>query len=56
MVIMGFKVRQKDIKHEITRKEDINSENYLIEVKAPLVAERFRAGHFVVLLTHPRGE
>ncbi|MCK4335490.1 MAG: sulfide/dihydroorotate dehydrogenase-like FAD/NAD-binding protein [Candidatus Aenigmarchaeota archaeon] len=44
------------MKHEISRKEDINSEDYLIEVKAPLVAERFRAGHFVVLLTHPKGE
>ncbi len=56
MVIMGSKLREKDMKHEITRKEDLNSEDYLIEVKAPLVAERFRAGHFVVLLTHPKGK
>ncbi|MEA3558086.1 MAG: sulfide/dihydroorotate dehydrogenase-like FAD/NAD-binding protein [Candidatus Thermoplasmatota archaeon] len=44
------------MKYEITRKEDFNSEDYLLEVRAPLVSERFRAGNFVVLLTHPKGE
>ncbi|NLE05172.1 MAG: ferredoxin-NADP reductase, partial [Crenarchaeota archaeon] len=42
--------------HEIIRKEDLNSQDYLIEVKAPLVAEKLQAGHFVVLMTHPKGE
>ncbi len=44
------------MKHEITYKENLNSEDYLLEVRAPLVAEKFSAGHFVVLLTHPKGE
>ena len=44
------------MKYEITRKEDLNAEDYLLEVRAPLVAERFQAGHFVVLITHPKGE
>jgi len=44
------------MKFEITRKEDLNDEDYLIEVRAPLVAERFRAGNFAILLTHPEGE
>ncbi len=44
------------MKHEITRKEYFNSEDYLLEVRAPSVAEKFQAGNFVVLLTHPKGE
>ena len=44
------------MKHEITRKEDLNTEDCLLEVKAPLVAERFQAGNFVVLIAHPKGE
>ena len=27
--------------HRITRKEDLNTMDYLIEVEAPMVAERF---------------
>ncbi len=42
--------------HKITRKMDLNSEDFYVEVEAPLVAERFRAGNFVVLITVPHGE
>jgi ferredoxin--NADP+ reductase len=42
--------------HEIIRKEDLNPQDYLIEVKAPLVAKKIQPGQFVVLLTHPKGE
>ncbi|MCW4017942.1 MAG: sulfide/dihydroorotate dehydrogenase-like FAD/NAD-binding protein [Candidatus Bathyarchaeota archaeon] len=42
--------------HEVIRKEDLNPQDYLIEVKAPLVAEKLLPGHFVVLMTHPKGE
>jgi len=44
------------MKYEITRKEDLNPEDYLIEVVAPQVAERFQPGHFAVLITVPNGE
>ncbi len=40
----------------ITKKRDLNSQDYLIEVEAPHVAERLRPGQFVVLMTHEKGE
>ena len=40
----------------ITKKSDLNSQDYLIEVEAPHVAERLRPGQFVVLMTHEKGE
>ena len=42
--------------HKITRKMDLNEADYYVEVEAPLVAERFQAGNFTVLMTNPRGE
>ena len=44
---MGFK---------ITDKRDLNSEDYLIEVEAPHIAEKLKPGNFVILLIHPKGE
>ena len=44
------------MKHKITRKEVLNAADYLIEVEASMVAERFRPGNFAVLITVPRGE
>ncbi len=44
------------MKHRITRKEDLNAADYLIEVEASMVAERFLPGNFAVLITVPRGE
>lgn len=43
-------------KFRITEKSDLNSQDYLIEVEAPRVAERLRPGQFVVLMTHEKGE
>jgi ferredoxin--NADP+ reductase len=43
-------------KYTIVRKEDLNSADYLIEVRAPEVAERLKPGHFVILMTHEYGE
>ena len=43
-------------KFRITQKTDLNSQDYLIEVEAPHVAERLRPGHFVILMTHEKGE
>jgi ferredoxin--NADP+ reductase len=40
----------------ITEKRDLNTQDYLIEVEAPHVAERLRPGQFVVLMTHEKGE
>jgi len=40
----------------ITEKRDLNTQDYLIEVEAPHVAERLRPGQFVVLMTHDKGE
>lgn len=42
--------------HKITRKMDLNSADFYVEVEAPLVAERFKAGNFTVLMTNPHGE
>jgi ferredoxin--NADP+ reductase len=44
------------MKHEIIRKEDLNPKDYLMEVKAPMVAKKIQPGQFVVLMTHPKGE
>jgi len=59
-VVYHFKSKRRDrtrmVKHKITRKEDLNAEDYLIEVEAPHVAERFQPGNFAVLITVPRGE
>ena len=44
------------MKHKITRKLDLNKDDYLLEVEAPQVAERFRPGNFVILITVPQGE
>jgi len=44
------------MKHTITRKEDLNAADYLIDVVAPEVAKRFKPGNFAVLITVPNGE
>jgi len=44
------------MKHTILRKEKLSAENYLIEIKATRVAERFQPGQFVILRIHERGE
>ncbi|MHC1578324.1 MAG: sulfide/dihydroorotate dehydrogenase-like FAD/NAD-binding protein [Dehalococcoidia bacterium] len=41
---------------EIVRKEDLNSDDYLVEVRAPLVAKKWKAGQFVVFRLHENGE
>jgi len=41
---------------KITDKRDLNSEDYLIEVEAPHIAEKLKPGNFVILLIHPKGE
>jgi ferredoxin--NADP+ reductase len=45
-----------EMKHEIVRKEDLNPKDYLMEVKAPMVAKKIQPGQFVVLMTHSKGE
>jgi ferredoxin--NADP+ reductase len=42
--------------YKIVRKEDLNKDDYLIEVEAPHVAEKLKPGHFVILMTHESGE
>ena len=32
------------MKHEIVRKEDLNPKDYLMEVKAPMVAKKIQPG------------
>ncbi len=44
------------MKHTITRKEALNSEDFLVEVKAPLVSKKFKAGQFLILRIHEKGE
>jgi ferredoxin--NADP+ reductase len=41
---------------QITRKSDLNEQDYLIEVEAPHVAERLKPGQFVVLMIREKGE
>jgi ferredoxin/flavodoxin---NADP+ reductase len=45
-----------ELKHEIIRKEDLNPKDYLMEVKAPMVAKKIQPGQFVILMTHAKGE
>jgi ferredoxin--NADP+ reductase len=40
----------------ITKKRDLNSQDYLIEVEAPHVAERLKPGQFVVFMIREKGE
>lgn len=42
--------------YEIIRKDDISENDYLLEVYAPQVAEKFKPGNFTVLLTVKNGE
>lgn len=42
--------------NQIVRKKELNTYDYLLEVKAPHVADNFQAGNFVVLMTVPQGE
>ncbi|MEA1971805.1 MAG: sulfide/dihydroorotate dehydrogenase-like FAD/NAD-binding protein [Candidatus Cloacimonadota bacterium] len=44
------------MKHIITRKENLNESDYVIDVVAPEVAKKFKPGNFAVLLTIPNGE
>ena len=44
------------MKYTITRKEALNAEDFLIEIKAPLVAKKFKAGQFLILRIHEKGE
>ncbi len=44
------------MKHTITRKENLNAADYVIDVVAPEVAKRFKPGNFAVLITIPNGE
>ncbi len=44
------------MRHTIVRKEALNTENYLIEVMAPNLAERFQPGQFVIIRIHEQGE
>jgi ferredoxin--NADP+ reductase len=44
------------MKHAIVRKKSLSRENFLIEVTAPHVAERFAPGQFVILRLHEAGE
>lgn len=49
-------LEERALENVVTRKENLNSKDYLIEVKAPLVTERIKPGQFVVLMTHEKGE
>ena len=42
--------------YKIIRKEDLNEQDYLIEVEAPRVASRLRPGQFVILMIREEGE
>lgn len=42
--------------HSIVGKKTLSAENYLIEVMAPHVAERFEPGQFVIIRLHEPGE
>jgi ferredoxin--NADP+ reductase len=44
------------MKHTILKKKILSAENYAIEVEAPLVAEKYKPGQFVILRTHAEGE
>lgn len=42
--------------HIIVRKKNLSKENFLIEIKAPHVAERFQPGQFVIIRISETGE
>ncbi|MBN1272731.1 MAG: sulfide/dihydroorotate dehydrogenase-like FAD/NAD-binding protein [Candidatus Aminicenantes bacterium] len=42
--------------HKIVRKKTLSDENFLIEIHAPQVAERFLPGQFVIIRIHEKGE
>ena len=42
--------------HTIVRKEILSAENYLLELIASLVAEKYRPGQFVIVRIHEKGE
>lgn len=42
--------------HKVHKKETLNSEDFLLEVEAPLVAKKHDPGQFVVLRVHEKGE
>jgi len=42
--------------HKIVSKEKLNHDTYRIEIKAAHVAERFRAGQFVIIRIHDKSE
>jgi len=44
------------VNHIIVRKKTLSKENFLIEIKAPHVAERFQPGQFVIIRINETGE
>ena len=42
--------------HIISRKEALNNEDHLIELEAPMVANKFLPGQFMILRIHEKGE
>lgn len=42
--------------YEIVEKKELNSEDYAITIRAPLVARKFKAGNFVMLRVNEKGE
>jgi len=42
--------------HKIVNKEKLNPDTYRIEIKAAHIAERFRAGQFVIIRIHDKSE
>lgn len=42
--------------HKIIRKEKLSAENFLFEIEARNVSERFKAGQFVIIRIHDSGE
>ena len=42
--------------YEIVKKEDLAPGIHLLEIKAPLIAKRAKAGQFVMLMTDDKGE
>ncbi len=45
-----------DKMHIIVDKRDLNSKDYLIQVKAPLIAKKWKPGNFVIIRLHEKGE
>jgi len=42
--------------HIIVNKKNLNSEDYLIEIKAPNIAEKYQPGQFVIIRINEKGE